>query len=268
MISRPRRIARLAAAPLVAALTLAGCAQGGLDLGDTPGALVSEQEVTKMSLQTWQRIKQEEPRSQNRAMQQRVDRIAQRVTQAAGVAGGEPWEVVVFASDQVNAFALPGRRIGVYEGLIELADSDAEIAGVVAHEVGHVLEEHSQERLGAAKLSKVGVQALNAAMQAGDIGYANQIAGLLGAGAKFGVILPYGRTQELEADRFGLITMAKAGYDPRAAIDFWTKMGQQSQGKAPPEFASTHPSSERRLNQLREMLPRAMEVYRRNEGGT
>jgi predicted Zn-dependent protease len=268
MSSRSHRIARLAAAPLVAALTLTGCAQGGLDLGDSPGALVSEQEVTKMSLQTWQRIKQEEQPSQDRAMQQRVDRIARRITQAAGVAGGEPWEVVVFEGDQVNAFALPGRRIGVYEGLVELADGDAEIAGVVAHEVGHVLEEHSQERLGAAKLSKVGVQALNAAMQAGDVGYANQIAGLLGAGAKFGVILPYGRTQELQADRFGLITMAKAGYDPRAAIDFWTKMGQQSEGKAPPEFASTHPSSERRLAQLREMLPRAMEIYRRNEGGT
>jgi predicted Zn-dependent protease len=268
MISRPGRIARLAAAPLVAALTLTGCAQGGLDLGDSPGALVSEQEVTKMSLQTWQRIKQEEKPSQNRAMQQRVDRIAQRITQAAGVAGGEPWEVVVFQGEQVNAFALPGRRIGVYEGLVELADSDAEVAGVVAHEVGHVLEDHSQERLGAAKMSQVGVQALNAALQAGNVGYANQIAGLLGAGAKYGVILPYGRTQELEADRFGLITMAKAGYDPRAAIDFWTKMGKQSQGKAPPEFASTHPSSERRLRQLREMLPEAMEIYRRNEGGT
>jgi predicted Zn-dependent protease len=268
MISRSRRIARLAAAPLLAALTLAGCAQGGLDLGDSPGALVSEQEVTKMSLQTWQRIKQEETPSQNRAMQQRVDRIAQRITRAAGVAGGEPWDVVVFKGDQVNAFALPGRRIGVYEGLVDLADSDAEVAGVVAHEVGHVLEDHSQERLGAAKLSQVGVQALNAALQAGNVGYANQIAGLLGAGAKYGVILPYGRTQELEADRFGLMTMAKAGYDPRAAIDFWTKMGRQSQGKAPPEFASTHPSSERRLNQLREMLPRAMKIYRRNEGGT
>ena len=269
MRPRPRRhTARLLAGPLLAAVTLTGCAQGGLDLGDSPGALVSDQEVTKMSLQTWERIKQEEQRSQDQAMQQRVDQIARRITQAAGVAGGEPWEVVVFQSDQVNAFALPGRRIGVYEGLVELADSDAEIAGVVAHEVGHVLEEHSQERLGAAKISQVGVQALNAALQAGNVGYANQIAGLLGAGAKYGVILPYGRTQELEADRFGLMTMAEAGYDPRAAIDFWTKMGQQSQGKAPPEFASTHPSNERRLNQLREMLPEAMAVYRRNEGGT
>jgi predicted Zn-dependent protease len=263
-----RPAARALAGPLLAAATLAGCTGGGLDLGDTPGALVSDQEVTQMSLQTWQRIKQDEQRTQNQAMQQRVDRIAERITRAAGVAEGEPWEVVVFQGDQVNAFALPGRRIGVYEGLVNLADSDAEIAGVVAHEVGHVLEEHSQERLGAAKVSQVGVQALNAALQAGNVGYANQIAGLLGAGAKYGVILPYGRTQELEADRFGLMTMAKAGYDPRAAIDFWTKMTEQSQGKAPPEFASTHPSGERRLNQLREMLPQAMEIYRRNEGGT
>ncbi|MBK1669369.1 hypothetical protein CKO28_15125 [Rhodovibrio sodomensis] len=269
MIPLPRRWKACSrAALLVSALTLAGCAQGGLDLGDSPGALVSDQEVSRMSLQTWQRIRQDEQPVQDSAMQQRVDRIAQRIIQAAGVAGGEPWEVVVFQGDQVNAFALPGRRIGVYAGLVKLADSDAEIAGVIAHEVGHVLEEHSQERLGAAKVSQVGVQALNAALQAGNVGYANQIAGLLGAGAKYGVILPYGRTQELEADRFGLMTMAEAGYDPRAAIDFWTKMGAQSQGQAPPEFASTHPSNERRLNQLREMLPQAMEIYRRNQGGT
>ena len=269
MTSAPRRstAARLAA-PLLAAAALAGCTQGGLDLGDSPGALVSEREVTEMSLQTWERIKQDEQPSRDRAMQRRVDRIARRITRAAGVAGGQTWEVVVFAGDQVNAFALPGRRIGVYEGLVELADSDAEIAGVVAHEVGHVLAEHSKERLGAAKISQIGVQALNAALQAGNVGYANQIAGLLGAGAQYGVILPYGRTQELEADRFGLTTMAKAGYDPRAAIDFWTKMSRQSQGKAPPEFASTHPSNARRLNQLRELLPKAMEVYRQNEGGT
>ena len=266
--ARSRLAAPLLAAPLLAAVTLAGCTQGGLDLGDSPGALVSEQEVTRMSLQTWERIKQEEPPSQDRAMQRRVDQIARRITRAAGVADGQPWEVVVFQGDQVNAFALPGRRIGVYEGLVKLADSDGEIAGVIAHEVGHVLADHSQERLGAAKLSQIGAQALNAALQAGNVGYANQIAGLLGAGAKYGVILPYGRTQELEADRFGLMTMAKAGYDPRAAIDFWTKMARQSQGKAPPEFASTHPSNERRLNQLRELLPEAMQVYRRNEGGT
>ncbi|MBK1696316.1 M48 family metallopeptidase [Rhodovibrio salinarum] len=263
-----RPFARALAAPLLAALMLAGCAEGGLDLGDAPGALVSEQEVTQMSLQTWQRIKQDEQPVQDEAMQQRIDQIAQRITKAADVAGGEPWEVVVFKSDQVNAFALPGRRIGIYAGLVELADSDAEIAGVVAHEVGHVLKDHSRERLGAAKVSQVSVQALNAALQAGNVSYANQIAGLLGAGAQYGVVLPYGRTQELEADRFGLMTMAKAGYDPRAAIDFWTKMGEQSEGKAPPEFTSTHPSNERRLKQLREMLPEAMEVYRRKEGGT
>jgi predicted Zn-dependent protease len=260
--------ARLGALGLAAALA-AGCQQGGLDLGDAPGQFVSDQEVTTMSLQTWQRIKQDErPVAQDAPVQRRVETIAMRVTRAAGVAGGKPWEVVVFQSDQVNAFALPGRRIGVYTGLVDLAATDAELAGVIAHEVGHVVEEHSQERLGAAKLSQVGAQALGAALQAGNVSYANQIAGLLGAGAKYGVILPYGRTQELEADRFGLKTMAKAGYDPRAAIDFWTKMGQQAGGKAPPEFASTHPSNERRIAQLKQLLPEAMQVYRRNEGGT
>jgi predicted Zn-dependent protease len=259
-----RRLIRRIAALACTAGLLAGCAGGGgLDLGDAPGQLVSEREVTQMSLQTWQRIKREETRSDDRQMQRRVDAIAQRITRAAG-AGQEPWEVVVFEGEQVNAFALPGRRIGVYEGLVQLADGDAELAGVIAHEVGHVLEQHSQERLGAAKLSKLGVNAVNAALQAGNVGYANQIAGLLGAGAQYGVILPYGRSQELQADEFGMLTMAKAGYDPREAIDFWRKMAQQSEGKAPPEFASTHPAGERRIRQLRDLLPRAMEIYRRN----
>jgi predicted Zn-dependent protease len=255
--------ARPSAAVLAAGL-LAGCAGGGgLDLGDAPGQLVSEREVTQMSLQTWQRIQREETRSDDARMQRRVDAIARRVTAAAG-ADQKPWKVVVFEGDQVNAFALPGRRIGVYEGLVELADGNAELAGVVAHEVGHVLEEHSQERFGAAKLSKLGVNAVNAALQAGDVGYANQVAALLGAGAQYGVILPYGRSQELQADKFGLFTMAKAGYDPREALDFWRKMAERSQGQAPPEFASTHPSGERRLRQMQELLPRAMEIYRRN----
>jgi predicted Zn-dependent protease len=256
---------RIAALATAAAL-LAGCQQGGLDLGDAPGALVSDQEVTQLSLKTWDRIQAEEQPVQDRRVQNRVQRIAQRITRAVGAAQGDPWQVVVFEGDQVNAFALPGRRIGVYRGLIELADNDAQLAAVIAHEVGHVLEDHSKERLGAAKLSQVGVQALNAALQAGNVGYANQIAALLGAGAQYGVILPYGRTQELEADRFGLLTMAKAGYDPRAAIAFWRKMQQASGGKAPPEFASTHPANARRIDQLQSLLPEAMEIYRRTRG--
>ena len=248
-------------APLAAAALLAGCASGGgLDLGDAPGQLVSEQEVSQMSLQTWERIKQDETRSSDAEMQRRVDAIAQRIVAAAGV-GQEPWEVVVFEGDQVNAFALPGRRIGVYEGLVELAANNAQLAAVIGHEVGHVTNEHSQERLGAAKAAQVGVNAVNAALQAGNVGFANQIAGLLGAGAQYGVILPYGRSQELEADRVGLMTMARAGYDPREAIAFWRQMQQQG-GEAPPEFASTHPSNERRIQQLEAMLPEAMELYR------
>ncbi len=216
-----------------------------------------------MSLQTWDRIKEEQPRSNDQAMQRRVDAIAQRIVKGAGV-GQEPWEVVVFAGDQVNAFALPGRRIGVYEGLVELAENDAQIAAVIGHEVGHVTNEHSQERFGAAKAANIGVNAVNAALQAGNVGYANQIAAVLGAGAQYGVILPYGRAQELEADRIGLMTMARAGYDPREAIAFWRNMRQQKGGKTPPEFASTHPSDDRRIQQLESMLPEAMEVYRAN----
>lgn len=258
-----RRHSRTAA--LIALLALAGCTGSGqsLQLGDAPGQLVSEQEITQMSDQTWTRIKQEEKRAPEE-VQQRIDRIAQRVVKAAGVAD-RTWDVVVFESDQVNAFALPGGHIGVYQGLIDLAENDAQLAAVIAHEVGHVTHNHSQERVGATKAANLGINAVNAALQAGNVQFANQIAAVLGAGAKYGVVLPYGRAQELEADEVGLMTMARAGYDPRQAIAFWQLMQQQKGGGAPPEFLSTHPADQTRIDELKAMLPQAMELYRQNE---
>lgn len=247
-----------------AGLWLAGCQGGGLDLGDAPGALVSEQEVTALSLQTWQRIKEDTPVADSPEQQQRVARIGRRIVDAAGL-GAQDWEFVVFQGEQVNAFALPGGRVGVYQGLLQLAGSDDMLAAVIGHEVGHVTNDHSAERLGASKVAQVGLQAVNAALAAGNLGYANQIAGLLGAGVQYGVILPYGRTQELEADRVGLRYMAQAGYDPRAAVAFWEQM-QAAKSGAPPEFASTHPSDARRIQQLQALMPEALEIYRQRSG--
>jgi predicted Zn-dependent protease len=237
---------------------LAGCA-GGTGLGLN---LVSEEQIEQAGLESWERIRAETPASNNRSYQQRAERISNRILRAAGENPAD-WETVVFRGDEPNAFALPGGKIGVYEGMFRVAENDDQLAAVIGHEVGHNQAEHARERLSTAAATQAGLQLVSAALQVGNIGYANEIAALLGAGAQFGVILPYGRNQELEADRIGLANMARAGYDPRASIQLWENMSRAG-GGSPPAFLSTHPGAEDRIRQLEEMMPEALELYERS----
>ena len=236
---------------------LAGCA-GGTGLGLN---LVSADQVEQAGLESWERIREETPASNNRSYQQRAEQISSRILRAAGENPGA-WETVVFRGDEPNAFALPGGRIGVFEGMFRVAENDDQLAAVIGHEVGHNQAEHARERLSTAVATQAGLQLVSAALQVGNIGYANEIAALLGAGAQFGVILPYGRNQELEADRIGLRNMAQAGYDPRTAIQLWENMRQA--GGTPPAFLSTHPAPDDRIAQLQELMPEALEIYQRS----
>jgi predicted Zn-dependent protease len=237
-------------------LLVTGCGGGtgvGLDL-------VSEEQVREMGSETWQRIRSETPASDNQGYQQTADRIAGKLLEAAG-AKLQNWEVVVFEGDQANAFALPGGQIGIYEGMFQIADNEAQLATVIAHEIGHVRAEHAQERVSSEVATQGVVQLVSAALQVGNVAYANAIAGALGAGAQYGVLLPYSRNQELEADRLGLQLMVEAGYDPREALEFWREMEQQGGGR-PPAFLSTHPAPDDRIEELQELMPEAVEAYR------
>ena len=255
--SQPRRTI---AALTLSGLLVAGCAgSGDTGLGID---LVSQEQVQEMGAETWQRIRSETPTSSNRDYQQTADRVAEDLLQAAGANPGE-WEVVVFEGEQANAFALPGGQIGIYEGMFQVAENEAQLAAVIAHEIGHVRAEHSQERVSSQVATQGAVQLVSAALQVGNVGYANAIAGALGAGAQYGVLLPYSRNQELEADRTGLRLMAEGGYDPREALEFWRRMEQQG-GERPPAFLSTHPAAGDRIEQLQELMPEAVEVYRDN----
>jgi predicted Zn-dependent protease len=177
---------------------------------------------------------------------------------------GDPgaWEVVVFDQDSVNAFALPGRKIGVYQGLLEVAATQDELAAVIGHEVAHVLAEHSNERLSNEYLVGTVVD-----MVAGRTGVSPGAYAALGLGAQVGILLPYGRTQEEEADLLGLDLMAQAGFDPAAAVTLWRKMAQRAK-RRPPEFLSTHPADEARIQSLQARLPAAQEKFaaRREQG--
>lgn len=246
-------------------LGLAGA--GGVALGGCAGDtglglnLVSNEQVQQMGLESWERILSETQPTDDRRLQATTERVTANLLRGLGESPRD-WEVRVFEGEEANAFALPGNKIGVYEGLFNYARNDAQLATVIGHEIGHNQAEHAAERLSTAMATQVGLQAVSAALQLGNIGYANQIAALLGAGAQYGVILPYGRNQELEADRLGLLNMARGGYDPRESVDLWRNMSQA--GGSPPSFLSTHPGTENRIAQLQQLMPEAVEVYRRN----
>ncbi|HET8727141.1 MAG TPA: M48 family metallopeptidase [Alphaproteobacteria bacterium] len=241
----------------VSGTVLVGCT-GGVGLAESVPILVSPQQEQQLGVETWQRIQTETRPSDNRDMQRALDVVGSRLLAAAGE-NPSAWEMVVFEGEEANAFALPGGKIGVYEGIFRYMENDAQLATVVAHEIGHNQARHSAQRLSASTASNIGLQAVSAALSAGNIGYANEIAALLGAGVQYGVLLPYSRDQELEADRLGLVIMARAGYDPREALDFWANMSQS--GPRPPEFASTHPAPGNRIAQIESLLPEAMALY-------
>lgn len=158
---------------------------------------------------------------------------------------------MVFDSDQVNAFALPGGKIGVYTGLLNVAVNQDQLATVIGHEVAHVLADHSNERLSQSQLANTGLSITSVALGSSEYKqYQGMTMAALGLGVQYGVILPYGRTQESEADIVGLEYMAKAGFDPNQSVDLWKNMAKASGGNQPPELLSTHPSHSTRIKDL------------------
>jgi predicted Zn-dependent protease len=222
--------------------------------------VVSDETVESLGLQTWSRLQERMPISRNAAAQKKTADIARRLLVAAGE-DPRRWEVQVFAQPEANAFVLPGRKIGVLEGMINVAGSDGELAAVIGHEIGHLQAEHSRERVSAETLRQWGLQLISFLLQVNDIAFAQEIAALLGVGVEFGLVRPYGRNQELEADRLGLFTMAKAGYDPRDAAALWRRMDQHGRG-GPPALLSTHPAPRERIRAIEELIPEAVAAAR------
>ena len=198
--------------------------------------------------------------SKNKHYAQTVTRVGQRIA-AVSHTPNLRWQYTVFDNDrQVNAFALPGGKIGVYTGMMRVARTDAGLATVMAHEVAHATARHGGERISLGILLEMGSAALASAMKKKDEKTQSRVLAAYGVGSALVVALPFSRRQESEADRIGLIYMAKAGYDPREAITFWERMGAAGRG-APPEFLSTHPGYGTRIKNLRRWMPEAMEYY-------
>lgn len=171
------------------------------------------------------------------------------------------WQVNVVVSPEKNAFCLPGGKIVVYTGILELTgNSDAMLATVLGHEISHALAHHGAERMAQEQMVEVGLGAANGSLGDMDPNQRQHVLSVLNAGAKFG-ILGYSRKHESEADHMGLLLMAAAGYDPRESVKFWERMTKESGGKSPPEFTSTHPSHETRVHDLQGWMPAAMQLY-------
>lgn len=193
---------------------------------------------------------------------ERVRRVSDRLARATGPAGsGFDWQESLIRDNQVNAFCLPGGKIVVYTGILPVAESEAGLATVLAHEMAHATSRHGAQRVLQQNLAQTALTGV--AVSLGDMDYEKQraVMGALGAGAQFGVLMPFGRKHESEADHIGLIYMARAGYDPRESIRFWERM-EHSGAAQPPEFLSSHPSHGHRIQQLQSWMPRALDEYR------
>lgn len=213
--------------------------------------LVSEEQLAALGEEAWRDALSQLPRVENRRMEERLSNIGERVVAASDVSVAS-WQFAVFDNPAINAFVLPGGKVGFYRGLMEVAASDDEIAAVVGHEVAHVAARHAAERLSQQLALQVGVSLASAALSEEYGQNADIIAGALGAGALYGVILPYSRMQEFEADRLGVDLMRQAEFDPTGALSFWRRMAQG--GEDTVEWMSTHPADQTRLEALQTLI--------------
>lgn len=247
-----------------AAALAAACATS--PLGRSQLKLVSDAQMQQMGIDTFQQIVAETPQTDDPQVRAYVTCVAKAITavvpaDAEGVPDGD-WEVRVFQDDTANAFALPGGKIGVHTGLLDVAENQDQLAAVIGHEVAHVLAGHSAERVSAQILKQGGMSAAGAFLgAAGDPSspYNGLLLQGLGLGADVLGVLPYSRAHESEADLYGLDLMARAGFDPRASVVLWKNM-EAAGGARPPEFLSTHPSPETRIQDLQQRIPQELPV--------
>lgn len=241
---------------------LSACQVTKSPTGRTQALMYSSADMNKLGAQSFEEMKKSEKIVTDKRINNYVACISNAITaEVGGEYGQTNWEVVVFDSEQINAFALPGGHIGVYTGLMKVADNADMLAAVIGHEVGHVLANHSNERLSRSQLTSIGLQVANQGFDLAGVQNKELWMQGLGLGAQFGVALPFGRKQESESDEIGLELMAKAGFEPQASVTLWQAMGQASKGKQQWEFLSTHPSHERRISDLNANMSAASTLY-------
>jgi predicted Zn-dependent protease len=251
----PRRIALV-----LVLLALVACETVPLT-GRRQLLLLPEGTELQMGLDAYKQVLSKSKLSSDPQLNAQVTRVGRRIADATGRTDYE-WEFKVVEDKQANAFCLPGGKVAVYTGILPITADDAGLAAVLAHEVAHATARHGGERVSQELVVQTGLAATQVALARNDPLIVQSVTALLGAGSTVGLLLPWGRGQESEADHLGLIYMAKAGYHPQAARDLWIRMGEASKGQQrPPEFLSTHPSPETRIKQIEGWIPEALQYY-------
>ncbi|HEY2344158.1 MAG TPA: M48 family metallopeptidase, partial [Chthoniobacteraceae bacterium] len=232
--------------------------------GETHRVGMNERQEAALGLQSYHQILSEEQPIQSGPEVDRVRTVAQRLENAVGSDGkGFQWEVSVLNSPQMNAFCLPGGKICVYMGILPIAKNDAGLAAVLGHEMSHAIARHGSQRILQQEMTQVALVGIQGSMSEMDTQKRMTLMALLGAGAQYGVILPFSRENESEADYMGTTYMARAGYDPHEAVALWKRMSASGGGGHVAQYASTHPSNATRIQQLEDSMPKFMEEYNR-----
>ncbi len=228
--------------------------------------LVSEAEEAAIGLDAYKQVLTEQPRSTDSARAAVVEKVGRRIATVANRADFK-WEFALLKSKDVNAFCLPGGKVAFYEGIMPICKDENGVAVVMGHEIGHAIARHGGERVTQAALAEAGIAAASEWLSNKAPENRGEVAAAIGLGVQLGVLLPFSREHETEADHIGLILMAKAGFDPREAPKFWERMQAASGAKAHPEFLSTHPADGTRIAQLNSWMPEAMMYYEAAQKG-
>ncbi len=255
------------AAALLAVLGLTSCAES--PTGRPQLMLFDQNQVNQMGVQTFEELKTKMPISKDKKSNQYVQCVAKQVLSVTPAKYQQnQWEIVVFDSDQVNAFALPGGKIGVYTGLLLVAENQHQLAAVIGHEIAHVMAGHSNERLSSNQAVQTALGVTDVALNAMNTRYKAELSSAFGLGAQVGLILPFSRVHESEADLIGLDLMAKAGFDPQESVKLWQNMAKQGSGGTP-QILSSHPVPENRIKALEKNMANANAEFqaRKAKGG-
>ena len=235
--------------------------------------MIPSNEMLAMSFQQYDQFLKENKLSTNQAEVSMVKRIGGNIQLAvdrymkannlSDRLNGYKWEFNLVENDQINAWCMPGGKVVVYTGILPVTNDEAGLAVVMGHEIAHAIAEHGNERMSQQLLQQVGAVGLMVAMKDEPVQTQAIWLSVYGVGTTVGIMLPYSRSQESEADHLGLIFMAMAGYDPHIAPEFWKRMAAGKQGGSPPEFLSTHPSDQTRINDITAWIPEAMKYYQK-----
>ncbi len=250
---------------------LSGCTEVPIT-GRRQFKLVPDSMMNSLGFQSYSEFLTQSKLSRNFSDTQMVKRVGSRIQKAveqycaqnniSDMLRGYQWEFNLIEDDQLNAWAMPGGKMVVYTGLLKVTQSEPGLATVIGHEIAHVFAKHGAERMTHNLFVELGGMALSEALASKPAQTKNLFMQSYGVGTQVGVLLPYSRVHETEADHLGLIFMAMAGYNPNEAVNFWQRMAIAKQGPQPLEILSTHPADSTRIENLQKLVPKAMQYYK------